>query len=47
MLKQGSLHLAGTPVQVLGAASIEEVYECAVLVDTNPLTGKPRVSIKP
>jgi iron complex transport system ATP-binding protein len=47
MLKQGSLHLAGTPVQVLGAASIEEVYECAVLVDKNPLTGKPRVSIKP
>jgi len=47
MLKQGSLHLAGTPDQVLGAASIEEVYECAVLVDKNPLTGKPRVSIKP
>ena len=47
MLKQGSLHLAGTPDQVIGAASIEEVYECAVLVDRNPLTGKPRVSIKP
>jgi len=47
MLKQGSLHLAGTPDQVIGAASIEEVYECAVLVDRNPVTGKPRVSLKP
>ena len=47
MLKQGSVHLAGTPDQVIAAASIEEVYECAVLVDRNPLTGKPRVSIKP
>ena len=47
MLKQGSVHLAGTPDQVIAAASIEEVYECAVLVDRNPVTGKPRVSLKP
>jgi iron complex transport system ATP-binding protein len=47
MLKQGSVHLAGTPDQVIDAASIETVYECAVLVDKNPITGKPRVSLKP
>ena len=47
MLKNGSVHLAGTPDQVIDATSIEKVYECAVLVDRNPLTGKPRVSLKP
>jgi cobalamin transport system ATP-binding protein len=47
MLKHGSVHLTGTPDQVIDAASIETVYECAVFVDQNPLTGKPRVSLKP
>lgn len=47
MLKNGSVHLTGTPDQVINAASIEAVYECAVLVDRNPITGKPRVHLKP
>lgn len=47
MLKNGSVHLAGVPDQVIDAAIIEEIYECAVFVDKNPLTGKPRVSLKP
>jgi iron complex transport system ATP-binding protein len=47
MLKQGSVHLAGTPDQAIDAESIRTVYECDVLVDENPLTGKPRVSLKP
>jgi iron complex transport system ATP-binding protein len=47
MLKQGVVHLTGTPDQILDAANIETVYECAVLVDRNPITGKPRVSLKP
>jgi len=47
MLKHGSVHLTGTPDQVIDAASIETVYECAVFVDKNPLTGKPRVGLKP
>ncbi len=47
MLKNGSVHLTGTPDQVIDAASIETVYECAVFVDKNPLTGKPRVSLRP
>jgi len=47
MLKNGSVHLAGTPDEVLDAASIETVYDCAVFVDKNPLTGKPRVNLKP
>jgi iron complex transport system ATP-binding protein len=47
MLKQGAVHMTGIPDQVIDAASIETVYECAVLVDRNPITGKPRVSLKP
>jgi iron complex transport system ATP-binding protein len=47
MLKNGAVHMTGTPDQVIDAASIEKVYECAVLVDRNPITGKPRVSLKP
>jgi iron complex transport system ATP-binding protein len=47
MLKRGAVHMTGTPDQVVDAASIESVYECPVLVDRNPLTGKPRVSLKP
>jgi len=47
MLKQGSVHLAGTPDQVITEKSIQEVYECAVLVDRNPISEKPRVSLKP
>jgi cobalamin transport system ATP-binding protein len=47
MLKHGAVHTTGTPDQVIHAASIEKVYECAVFVDQNPLTGKPRVSLKP
>ena len=47
MLKNGSVHLSGTPDQVINAASIEAVYECAVLVDRNPITEKPRVHLKP
>jgi iron complex transport system ATP-binding protein len=47
MLKQGSVHLAGAPDQIIDEESIRAVYECDVLVDKNPLTGKPRISLKP
>jgi iron complex transport system ATP-binding protein len=47
MLKQGSVRLAGTPDQVIDEESIRTVYECDALVDRNPITGKPRVSLKP
>lgn len=47
MLKNGSVHLTGTPEEVIHAQSIQEVYECAVVIDKNPLTGKPRVNLKP
>jgi iron complex transport system ATP-binding protein len=45
MLKNGSVYDSGDPEAVITAASIEVVYECPVLVDKNPATGRPRVSL--
>ena len=46
MLKNGSIHVIGKPGDVITAANIEEVYGCPVLVDVNPVSGSPRVSLK-
>ena len=43
MLKNGSIYEMGEPDQVITASNIEAVYECPVLVDKNPATGRPRV----
>jgi len=43
MLKDGSIYDMGEPAQVITASNVEEVYECPVLVDKNPITGTPRV----
>ena len=45
MLKQGNMYTTGAPNDVVTAEHIEAVYECPVLVDTNPATGRPRTSI--
>jgi iron complex transport system ATP-binding protein len=45
MLNNGSIHEMGEPDQVITSANIESVYDCPVLVDKNPATGKPRVSL--
>ena len=45
MLKQGDMYTAGAPHDVVTAEHIKAVYECPVLVDTNPATGRPRTSI--
>ncbi|MBW1912673.1 MAG: ABC transporter ATP-binding protein [Deltaproteobacteria bacterium] len=45
MLKNGSIYEMGEPEKVVTVANIEAVYECPVLVDTNPASGRPRVSI--
>lgn len=46
MLKNGLIFKAGEPEDVITAPNIEAVYECPVIVDANPDTGKPRVSLK-
>jgi iron complex transport system ATP-binding protein len=47
LLKDGEIYRAGDPGSVITEANIRAVYECPVMVDNNPLTGKPRVSLKP
>lgn len=43
MMKQGRLCHQGTPEQVLTYQHIEEVYDTVVLVNSNPVSGKPAV----
>jgi len=47
MLKHGSVYATGDPETVVTEKNIEAVYDCPVLVDKNPATGKPRVSLPP
>jgi len=44
LLKKGRIYAEGPPFQVLTEANIEAVYECPVLVDENPASGRPRVT---
>ena len=46
MLKEGAPYRVGTPEEVITEANVEAVYDCPVLVDRNPATGRPRVSLK-
>ncbi len=45
MLKKGRIYSMGVPNEVITATNIEGVYECTVIVDKNPATGTPRVSL--
>jgi iron complex transport system ATP-binding protein len=47
LLKNGQVYRSGDPASVVTPANIQAVYECPVVVDNNPATGKPRVSLKP
>jgi iron complex transport system ATP-binding protein len=47
MLKNGSIYEMGEPNDVITAPNIEAVYDCPVLVDRNPATGRPRVTPLP
>jgi iron complex transport system ATP-binding protein len=47
LLKNGEIYRAGDPANVITADNIRAVYDCPVVVDSNPVTGKPRVSLKP
>lgn len=45
LLKDGAVYAMGETDQVITAANIEAVYDCPVLVDKNPVTGRPRVCL--
>ncbi len=45
LLKDGKVEKIGTPRQVLTGKRLSQSYGCTLLVDENPLLGKPRVSL--
>lgn len=45
LLKDGEVEKIGTPRQVLTGDQLSKSYGCTLLVDENPLLGKPRVSL--
>jgi iron complex transport system ATP-binding protein len=46
LLKNGNVYQTGTPEDVITSNNIEDVYDCPVLVDQNPMSGRPRVSVR-
>ena len=44
LLNKGKIALIGDPSEVLTVNKIREVYECETLVDSHPISGKPRVT---
>ncbi len=47
LLNNGSIYRLGTPEEVLTYRTIEEVYRTVVIVEKNPLSGKPHVFLAP
>lgn len=47
ILKQGRVYSAGPPGEVITAQTMEDVFECPVIVDEHPATGRPRVTLMP
>jgi len=45
MLKDGEMVSIGAPKEVITSEGIEYVYECPVVVDENPVSRAPRVSV--
>lgn len=47
VLKQGRVVASGSPLDVLTPETIKAVFDCPVLVDAHPNTGRPRVTMVP
>jgi iron complex transport system ATP-binding protein len=45
LLNGGRIHALGRPEEVITESNLKEVYEADVLVDSNPKTGLPRVTL--
>jgi len=46
LLKDGRVFCQGKPEEVLNERILTQVYECHLLVDTNPLSGSPRITLR-
>ena len=47
MLYEGKMQADGSPQEVLTKERIESVYGCRVLMDSHPMTGRPRMTLIP
>lgn len=47
LINRGKISAIGTPLEIITEENIRNVYGCNVLVDKNPVTGTPRVSLVP
>jgi iron complex transport system ATP-binding protein len=47
LLNEGRMAGLGTPWEVLTEKVIEAVYHCRTLIDSHPITGKPRLTMVP
>lgn len=45
LLNKGTVHKIGEPAEVITADTISRVYQCPVLVDENPISKTPRITI--
>jgi iron complex transport system ATP-binding protein len=45
LLDSGKIYAIGKPSEVISAANIKEVYDVDVLVDQNPQSGLPRMTL--
>ncbi len=47
LISRGKIYAAGTPLEVITEENIRNVYGCNVIVDRNPASDTPRVSLLP
>ena len=47
LIDRGKISAIGTPLEIITEENIRNVYGCNVIVDKNPVTGTPRVSLIP
>jgi iron complex transport system ATP-binding protein len=45
LLDRGSIYKMGKPAEVISSDAISAVYQCQVLVDENPITKTPRITV--
>lgn len=45
LMREGHIYVAGPPEEVITTSNVEAVFGCPVVVDRNPVTNSPRVSV--
>jgi iron complex transport system ATP-binding protein len=45
LLQKGTIFKIGTPSEIITQENIERVYGCDVLIDQNPVSGMPRITL--